>query len=58
MNTLDEMIQVDLQKEIDDYNYDEDIIKNVLIFEKEIRQHQEIQSKRVSRIETLTRLLE
>ncbi len=57
MNTIDEQIQMDLEKEVQDFFLIEQSIK-LMISEKEIRQHQEIQSKRVSRIETLTRLLE
>ena len=57
MNTIDEQIQMDLEKEVQDFFLIEESIK-LMVSESEIIEYQKLQSKRVSRIETLTRLLE
>ena len=57
MNTIDEKIQIDLDLEIEAYRKGDKLL-NQLITKTAIDHQLEIQSKRVSRIETLTRLLE
>ena len=57
MNTLDELVQMDLEAITADYIQGEKFIEN-LVTETAIKEYQKIQNERITRIQNFLRILE